>query len=425
MQEKTKILIFPGEAENAFELYHALRFSTRFEIWGASSHQGYGNLLFENYCDDIPRINQANFLSSFNRLIEEKNIQFIIPTHDDVALYLAEHQQEIAATLIGSSAECARLCREKNRLYAALEDHDFCPTTYRRPEDVQHWPVFIKPNQGQGGVGGARADDLSALQHLWHSTTGPVICEYLPGEEFTIDCFTDRHGRLLFIGPRTRDVVKMGIAFVSRPIAPDTEIEKIAAVLNTTLRPRGIWFFQVKRSRSGTLKLLEAACRAASGSGLYRQLGINTPLLAAYDAIGMDVSILKNDLPLTMRRRLHSSYTIPHTFDAVYVDYDDTLIVDGKVNAQLMQFLYTCKNQGKHLFLLTRHPGDLLLDMQKFCIPEQIFTEIHHLKTAEKKSEFIQKKNAIFIDNLFTERADVLNSAGIPVFDVDAVEGLL
>lgn len=425
MQQKTRILIFPGEAENAFELYHALRFSTRFEIWGASSSPGYGNLLFENYCDSIPKIREAGFLAAFKQFIQANGIQFIIPTHDDVALYLAEHQQEIAATLIGSSAECARLCREKNQLYAALADHDFCPTTYLRPEDVQHWPVFIKPNQGQGSVGGARADDLAALQRLWHNTTDPVICEYLPGEELTIDCFTDRHGRLLFIGPRTRDVVKMGIAFVSRTVAVDADMQRIAAALNATIRPRGLWFFQVKRSQEGHLKLLEASCRAASGMSVYRQLGVNLPLLAAYDAIGMDVSILKNDLPLTMRRRLHSSYTIPHTFDAVYVDYDDTLIVDGKVNAQLMQFLYTCKNQGKHLFLLTRHPGDLLLDMQKFCIPEQIFTEIHHLRTAEKKSEFIQKKSAIFIDNLFTERADVLNTAGIPVFDVDAVEGLL
>lgn len=425
MQQKTRILIFPGEAENAFELYHALRFSTRFEIWGASSSPGYGNLLFENYCANIPKIKEADFLTAFNQFIQTHNIQFIIPTHDDVALYLAEHQEEVAATLIGSSAECARLCREKNRLYAALADHDFCPTTYLRPEDVQHWPVFIKPNRGQGGVGGARADDLVALQHLWHNTADPVICEYLPGEELTIDCFTDRHGRLLFTGPRTRDVVKMGIAFVSRPIAPDAEIEKIATVLNATLQPRGIWFFQVKRSRTGTLKLLEAACRAASGSGLYRQLGINTPLLAAYDAIGMDVSILKNDLPLTMRRRLHSSYAIEHAFDTVYVDYDDTLIVDGKVNAQLMQFLYACKNQGKHLFLLSRHPGDLLQNMQKFCIPHQLFSDIIHLKQAENKSAFILKKDAIFIDNLFTERADVLNTTGIPVFDVDAVEGLL
>jgi len=139
----------------------------------------------------------------------------------------------------------------------------------------------------------------------------------------------------------------------------------------------------------------------------------------------MDVHILKNDLPLTMRRRLHSSYAIPHTFDTVYVDYDDTLIVDGKVNALLMQFLYTCKNQGKHLILLSRHPGDLMADMQDFCISAHLFSKIIHLKNSEKKSNFIKTEEAIFIDNLFNERSDVLHQAGIPVFDVDAIDGLL
>lgn len=419
---KAKILIFPAEAENAFEIYHALRFSTRFEVLGASSYPGYANLLFPKHFDNLPKISDASFLPIFNHFLKEKEISFIIPTHDDVALYLAEQQPHIHATLIGSDAACARLCREKKRLYSALAHEEFCPIIYHQPEDVDHWPVFIKPNRGQGSIGSFRADNPAVLQRLWHETTDPIICEYLPGEEFTIDCFTDRHGRLLFIGPRTREVVKMGISFVSRPIPLDAEIKKIAKILNTILQPRGIWFFQVKRSRTGILKLLEAACRAASGSGLYRQLGVNTPLLAAYDAIGMDVSILKNNFPLTMRRRLHSSYVIVHPFHAVYVDYDDTLIIDGQVNAMLMQFLYTCKNHGKDLFLLSRHPGDLLQDMQKFCIPHHLFSEIIHIKGGEKKSSFIRKKDAIFIDNLFTERADVLNMLGIPVFDVDAIE---
>ena len=425
MTSKIKILIFPGEAENAFELYNALRFSTRFEIFGASSRSGYGNLLFKNYRDDLPQINNPDFISIFNSFLEENNIKFIIPTHDDVALYLAEQYKTIKATLIGSSAECARFCREKSRLYAALAQENFCPITYSWPEDVDHFPVFIKPNRGQGGVDSVRADDPSTLQRLWNKISDPLICEYLPGEEFTVDCFTDRNGDLLFIGPRTRDIIKMGIAFVSRTVNADQEIRDIAIKLNKTIKPRGLWFFQIKRSEAGALKILETSCRAAGSMSVYRQLGINLPLLAAYDAIDMDVHILKNNLPITMRRRLHSSYIIEHSFDTVYLDYDDTLIINGEVNALLMQFLYTCNNQGKSLFLLSRHPGDLLSDLKKFCIPINLFTQVIHLRNSEKKSSFIKNKNAIFIDNLFIEREDVLNETNIPVFDVDAVEGLL
>lgn len=39
-----------------------------------------------------------------------------------------------------------------------------------------------------------------------------VICEYLRGEEYTVDCLTDRNGRLLFISPRSRERILAGIS---------------------------------------------------------------------------------------------------------------------------------------------------------------------------------------------------------------------
>lgn len=424
-KEKIKVLIFPGEAENAFELFQALRFATRFEIWGASSRPGYGNVLFPRYRDDFPGIDVENFLEVFNVFLETNNISLVFPTHDDVALLLAENRDVLKAKVVGSSAECAKVCREKKLLYTTLAHEPFCPTTYKAPEEVRNWPVFIKPNKGQGGVGGVRADNLKNLQQHWCQSPDAVICEYLPGEEFTIDCFSDRHGQLLFVGPRSRDVVRMGIAFVSRVVPVDEAMQTMAQALNTSFQPRGLWFFQVKRSEKGELKLLEISCRASGTMSVYRQIGVNLPLLAAYDALGMDVRILKNNLQLTMRRRLHSSYVIDHKFTTVYVDYDDTVIVNGQVNTMLIQFLYECRNQGKRLILLSRHAGDLDLNMRSFRVFPELFDEIHHLPEEKRKSDFITCKDAVFIDNLFTEREDVLSRTGIPVFDVDAVEALL
>src|SRR5690606_23974857 len=101
---------------------------------------------------------------------------------------------------------------------------------------------------------------------------------------------------------------KMGIAFVSRTLALDSAVQRLAQALHDKLQPRGLWFFQIKRSIQGALKLLEVSCRAAGSMSVYRQLGVNLPLLAAYDAIGMDVHILKNNYHVALRRRLHSSY---------------------------------------------------------------------------------------------------------------------
>lgn len=423
--KKIKILIFPGEAENAFELFQALRFATRFEVWGASSLPGYGNLLFPRYRDNLPNISDDSFLLVFNEFLRENDISMIFPTHDDVALYLAENKDNLAGKLVGSDEKCARFCREKKLLYAAIAHEPFCPTTYTDLKEVDAWPVFIKPNKGQGGVGGSRADNPEVLERLWRLTADPVVCEFLPGEELTVDCFSDRHGKLLFVGPRSRNVIKMGVAFVSRPVPLDDVIQTMAESLHTKFSPRGLWFFQTKRDEKGCPKLMEISCRAAGTMSVYRQLGVNLPLLAAYDALGMDVSILKNNFQLIMRRRLHSSYAMDYHFKTVYVDYDDTIIVDGRVNSLLVQFLYECRNQNKRLILLTKHVGNLKSHMKKFCIPSELFDEIIHCKENCSKSDFVTDKEAILIDNLFTERSEVLERTGIPVFDVDAVEGLL
>lgn len=422
---KIRVLIFPGEAENAFELFHALRFATRFEVWGASSRQGYGNLLFPRYRDDLPTLNAPDFLPAFNRFLVEENIALVFPTHDDVALFFAEHQAALKATLVGSGKECARLCREKKSLYATLSQETFCPQTYDRPEDVDNFPVFVKPSRGQGGVGGVLAEDDKTLLAACTATVDPVVCEFLPGEELTIDCFSDRHGELLFVGPRSRDVVRMGISFVSRPVPVEAAIQHMAEALHRHLKPRGLWFFQAKRSIDGTWKVLEASCRAAGTMSVYRQLGVNLPLLAAYDALNMEVRVLTNPFKITMRRRLHSSYAIEHAFQTVYVDYDDTVIINDQVNCQLMQFLYQCRNQKKRLILLSRHSGDLEQHMRKYRVFPELFDDIHHLGADERKSDFVTCKEAIFIDNLFSEREDVLLRKGVPVFDVDAVESLL
>ncbi|GHU31286.1 carbamoylphosphate synthase large subunit short form [Betaproteobacteria bacterium] len=422
---KTNILIFPGEAENAFELFQALRYSTRFAVWGASSRPGFGNLLFPRYRDDLPNIGDSDFLPVFNRFLAENEIALIFPTHDDVALYLAEHGESLNAGIIGSRRACAWLCREKKQLYAALRDEPFCPLIHANPAEVDNWPVFVKPNKGQGGVGCFRVDNHNELTRVLAQTPDPLICEYLPGQELTVDCFTNRHGELLFAGPRSRDVVKMGVSFVSRTLPLTPAIEKIATALNSLLKPRGLWFFQTKEDAQGQARLMEASCRAAGAMSVYRQLGVNFPLLAAYDALGMDVRILKNDMHLTLRRRLESRYIIDCSYRTVYVDYDDTLVVDDKVNTLLMQFLYTCLNQGKRLVMLSRHSGDLREDMRRFRIAPELFDQIVHLPEGANKPDFIDDKNAIFIDNLFCEREAVLRQTGIPVFDVDAVEALL
>ena len=108
----------------------------------------------------------------------------------------------------------------------------------------------------------------------------------------------------------------------------------------------------------------------------------------------------------------------------MYVDYDDTLVVNGKVNEELMSFLYQARNNGKHIFLLSRHDGSILDALEEHAISELLFEGIIVLNRNGSKGEFI-KPQSIFIDDSFSERKRVHETTGIPVFDLDAVESLV
>ncbi|MBQ9719598.1 MAG: ATP-grasp domain-containing protein [Oscillospiraceae bacterium] len=251
-----------------------------------------------------------------------------------------------------------------------------------------------------------------------------AICEYLPGAEFTVDCFTDRHGALRLVSPRSRDRIRAGIAVRSRVFPADERIRSIAEDLNRRFSFNGAWFFQLKRNAAGDYRLMEAAPRIAGTMGATRNLGANLPLLTLYNLWGYDVELLLNDNALLVDRAFISRFQTDIAYDSVYVDFDDTLILGGNVNAPLMMFLYQAKNAGKSLYLLTRHACDVREELPRFGIAESLFDGIYWIQGDEPKARYI-RPNSIFIDDSFAERKRVKEACGIPVFDLDMVESLL
>ena len=148
------------------------------------------------------------------------------------------------------------------------------------------------------------------------------------------------------------------------------------------------------------------------------------PLLTLYNFWGIDVSLIPNREDLLLDRAFISRFQTDLSYSSVYVDFDDTLIVRGKVNAFLMMFLYQAFNQGKRLCLLTRHSTDIFSDLEKACIPASLFSEIIRLDEAGAKTDYIAP-DSIFIDDSFSERKRVRDALGIPVFDLDMVESLI
>ena len=428
MSVKHPVLIFPAGSEIGLEIYNALKYSHHVEVFGASGKSDHASFIYEegHYVEDASLyVDQAHFIERLNGHLRRLNIEFIYPTHDTIAVFLAEHQAQLAARVITSCAETNRIARSKRKTYTLFQPFDFCPDVFAMPCPDLPFPVFLKPDEGQGGKGAARADDEQDLAFYLRKSPDLLVTEYLPGEELSVDCFTNFNGELMFIGPRTRERVQMGISFRSTAVEVTDEIRRIAQTINATVSLNGAWFFQVKQDRSGRFKLLEFAPRQSSTMGLYRHAGVNFALLSLFNALEMPVQILLNDYPVQLDRCLYNRFKADLSFSRVYVDFDETVIADNRVNERVMAFLYQCRNRGIALVLLTKHRYDIKETLHRCGIAWNLFAEIVQLADDQNKWDFIDPEGAIFIDNYWFDRRDVKEKLGIPVFDVDAIECLL
>jgi hypothetical protein len=342
---------------------------------------------------------------------------------DSVIASLAGAEKSLGCKVIGSPTETAMTCCSKRQTYEQLVGILRTPKIYESIDEVDDFPVFMKPDVGYGTRGATRISNKGEALAHFQEYPGSLILEYLPGREFTVDCFTDRKRHLQFVGPRLRRRVVNGISVNTVPTKNDSErFGELARRINHKMVLRGAWFFQVKEREDGELVLLEVAARIGGSSSLYRNLGVNFALLSIFDAFDEDVVVSVNSFSIEMDRALSNRYKIDLDFDTVYVDLDDTLIVNGQVNADLVGLLYTFLNKGKKLVLLTKHTDDVNQTLAQWRI-DRLFDEVIQIGANESKSDHMKHSGAIFIDDSYAERKKTVER-GIPVFSPDACECL-
>lgn len=414
------VLIFPAGEINSIELHDALATCVNVNVFGASSIDRHGSYVFENYESGLPMITAPDFYEKFNALLNKWKIDVVFPTHDTVATVFADNADKINAKIIAADKETSAICRDKEKTYNALDGCDFVPQTF---DKIEKYPVFIKPKESQGAVGAKLIKSAKDIPDV--DLTEYVICEYLPGTEYTVDCLTDKDGQLRVISPRSRARLMAGVSMAGETEKLTPEIEHIATEINNRLNFMGLWWFQIKQDSNGKWKLLEVSTRCAGTMALTRVRGINLPLLSVYTAMGYDISVEPNSYHVKMDSSLIRRYKIDYEYDTVYFDFDDTLIIRNKVNLKAIWFLYQCQNYGKRVILLTKHEHELQESMKKYHIDSGLFSEIIHIAPDANKAEYVKPERAIFIDNMYKERHAVASAHGIPVFDVDALDVLM
>jgi hypothetical protein len=418
-----RILVFPCGSEIGLEVNASLQYNKEFELIGASSVSDHGQFVYDSYIGDVPQITASTCIEHIRKIVESEKIDLIYPTMDAVLYELKKNEKNLGVPVITSSLQTTEICLSKSKTYHFLNHIVPTPKVYNKNENICDFPLFVKPDIGYGSRGTARINNSKDLAHFieQNSEVDYLMLEYLTGSEYTIDCLTDHNGQLLFVGARERGRISNGISVSSKTSCSLTkEFKPFATAINQRMSFRGAWFFQMKRNNHGAPVLLEVACRLAGSSSVHRIQGINFAALSCYVALEKSVSILQQNFNVKIDRALSRRFKFDVEFTHVYIDLDDTIIVNEQINAELMSFLFRCRNQKKSIILITKHRHNLDETLSIYCI-KQIFDKIIHIEPHDHKWRYMNETNSIFIDDSFAERKSVFEQLKIPVFSPESI----
>jgi hypothetical protein len=384
---KYNVLLIPCSTQIAIEQYNSLKFNKHFNLFGASHNKEDDIFKKDSFYSLKHETNDIRFIKEVENITCNKSIDIILPSHDEV-LYKLKSSDNLQSLIPGSNTKSVDICRFKSKTYNTLLKNKTLSKYIPNFIFIKENDFFFKPDKGQGSRGSFKLNQ------------DYVICEYLPGKEFTIDCFSDKNNNLVFYLTRERSIIKNGISEKTKIITNNKfliEIENIAKEICLELNLIGAWFFQVKLDKYNNIKLLEVATRIGGASSISRLNGINLTLLTIYQHLNYNIEVLNQNI-IKENIRKNPKYTFD--FNTIILDYDDTYkYVIDKISTL-----------NKRIIILTRNKENLNLKYKTI-----------HINTETKKSDvinnlIINKKievPIIFIDDSFIERKDVYLNCNI------------
>jgi carbamoyl-phosphate synthase large subunit len=272
----------------------------------------------------IPFAHNNDFIDVLLSACRERNIHVLLPLVTKELLPLSKHIKEFEAAgtrLLVSSPESLEIANNKSRLYQFLEWRGMELPAYRVVETVDQFKtavkelgypekeVCFKPSISNGSRGfrivSNKIDKLDLLfNHKPDSkymaydeavtilSSGSVpellVTEYLPGDEFSVDCIAD-YGKTVLAVPRLRKKMINGISVEGEFIKEDS-IVGYCKQLIYELKLHGNIGVQVKQSASGKFLLLEINPRVQGTISAALGAGVNLPLLAIKQALGLAIT---------------------------------------------------------------------------------------------------------------------------------------
>jgi carbamoyl-phosphate synthase large subunit len=166
----------------------------------------------------VPLTTDRQYIPIMKSICFRERIHLLIPTIDDELPLFGKHTEDFCAMGIRvavSSEKTGLLCNDKYATADFLLGKGIPFARTWLPEELRgknlSYPMFLKPRIGRGSVGAFPIRNERELQFFLDYVPKPVVQEFLPGKEFTIDLLADFNGKIISVVPRERIVIRSGV----------------------------------------------------------------------------------------------------------------------------------------------------------------------------------------------------------------------
>lgn len=271
----------------------------------------------------VPRGDDPSFIDTLLEVCKIKKIQLVLPLVTKELLPLSQNKtrfEELDIRVLVSAPEAIDATVDKAACYRLLEGKGIAVPTFfvaNTAEEFIHAAFELghpqktfcfKPMRSNGSRGFRVVSDAidesdmlfnhkpyntcitypHALKIL-HSKPFPplLVSEYLPGDEYSVDCLA-RNGKAVLIAPRSRTKMVNGIS-VAGEFLEDHELVQYCKQIIEALGLHANIGIQVKRSEEGRPLLLEVNPRVQGTIVAALGAGVNLPLLAIKQELGLPI----------------------------------------------------------------------------------------------------------------------------------------
>lgn len=230
----------------------------------------------------VPLATDNSFASKLLGIIAQQKPALFIPTVSEELLIVSELKKEIDGyhcSVFISRPEAVAIANDKLRTAAFMEKNNISvPRTFdgTSPRELiikeLGLPLLAKPCVGRGGRG---VTIYRTAEEVYHEKRqGILFQEFIPGEEFDVNLFIDKEGKVLASVALKKTVLKEGLVGNALEVerASKDDVIRLSKQAAEKLGMQGPLDFDIRLRDNGTPALLEINARLGGNALFAREV---------------------------------------------------------------------------------------------------------------------------------------------------------